>query len=283
MWRVMLLGSMIATAQVAHAEEPASKEDVARLEQEVRELRTILIRLLEVEEARARGLADVLAETKGAVATTSKKTSETRAQDPKRETPVAGNGNISGRVKVSGTSGKPPAYVYVEDVPGKLAKGKTVQVRQVEKAFVPSVIVVQRGTKVLFPNDDKIFHNVFSLTPGASFDLGTYRAGDPPAAYVFTQTGVVDVFCNLHSNMNASVLVVPNALFAKVDAQGRFTINGVPAGKHKLVAWTPNVPPVAKMIDVQANGTAELDVELQGREGVPVHTNKNGVPYGSYQ
>jgi plastocyanin len=283
MWRVIILCLLIAVPELARAETPASKQDVEELKEEVRELRSILIRLLEVEEARARGLAEVLAETKSPGSTGgAKKTAvaEPRAQESKRE---SGTGTITGRVRVTGSSGTPVAYVYVDDVPGRLAKNKTVQVRQVEKRFVPSVLVVQRGTKVLFPNEDNIFHNVFSLTPGASFDLGTYRAGDPAAAYTFMQSGVVDVFCNLHSNMNASVLVVPNTYYAKVDAEGRFTIAGVPAGKRKIVAWTPNVPPVSKTVEVQTNSSAQFDVEIQGRDGAPAHTNKNGVPYGSYQ
>jgi hypothetical protein len=91
---------------------------------------------------------------------------------------------------------------------------------------------------------------------------------------------VVDIFCNLHSRMSASVLVVPSALFAKVSPDGKFRIDNVPVGSHRLVAWTPNGTPVARQVDVgTSGGEATFSIEVSERV---THTNKYGQPYGSY-
>ena len=88
--------------------------------------------------------------------------------------------------------------------------------------------MVQRGTSIAFPNKDNIYHNVFSLSSGNSFDLGLYNSGGEAKTHTFTEPGSVDVYCNIHPQMAASVLVVPNRHFAKVKPDGTFEIAGVP-------------------------------------------------------
>src|ERR1700710_2241252 len=126
--------------------------------------------------------------------------------------------------KVSAPS-KDELYVYVQNVHGPAARGRTVEIAQKDKQFVPAVTVVQRGTKVTFPNFDAVYHNVFSPGPPHAFDLGSYRAGEAPRAVEMTSPGVVELFCNMHSKMHASVLVVPNALWTRVMPDGTFRID----------------------------------------------------------
>ena len=137
-------------------------------------------------------------------------------------------GTIRGKVAVPG--GEPVAYVYVENVLAPAVKGQRKVIEQTGKKFVPSWAVVQRGTAIQFPNMDNIYHNVFSLSSGNSFDLGLYNSGGEAKTHTFTEPGSVDVYCNIHPQMAASVLVVPNKLFAKVKPDGTFEIAGVPAG-----------------------------------------------------
>src|SRR4029453_1575752 len=105
--------------------------------------------------------------------------------------------------------------------------------------FSPPWAVVQRGKTIAFPNLDNIYHNVFSLSSGNSFDLGLYSAGGAGQAPTFSEPGVVDIYCNIHPEMAASVLVVPNRYFVKVRQDGSFELPGVPSGRRKIAAWAP--------------------------------------------
>jgi plastocyanin len=244
-----------------------------------------LLRIVEADEQRLAALRAVLQDAKGRESPAARRASTLEAAPQERATEKprrAEAGTLTGTVKVTGTKSA-LAYVFVETIPARMAQNKTVQIKQVDKKFVPAVAVVQKGTRVEFPNVDKIFHNVFSLTPGSTFDLGSYGANDKPGAYVFTQLGAVDIFCNLHAQMAASILVVPNAYWVKVNDDGRYELKNVPAGRHKVVAWSPHVSPVSQWITVSPGAAASLDFTVEGIDGVPEHTDKKGLPYGSYR
>lgn len=188
-------------------------------------------------------------------------------------------GTIRGKVSVPG--GEPVAYVYVENVLAPAVKGQRKVIEQTGKKFVPSWAVVQRGTAIAFPNMDNIYHNVFSLSSGNSFDLGLYNSGGEAKTHTFTEPGSVDVYCNIHPQMAASVLVVPNRLFAKVKPDGSFEIPGVPSGRRKVAAWAPGSRLTADWVEVAAGQTAELNLKLDSK--TPGHKNKSGQAYGSYE
>ncbi len=190
-------------------------------------------------------------------------------------------GSILGSVNVSGGN-REGAVVFVDNVKAPSVRDTTVVIKQINKQFIPQMAVVQRGTRVEFPNLDTIFHNAFSLSPGNTFDLGTYRAGDPSKSVVLLNPGVVQVFCNMHPQMVANVLVVPNNLYAKVQADGTFKIEGVPPGKRKVVAWMPNSEPVTQEVEVVAGYSSEANITLTAGRKTP-HTNKQGQAYGSYK
>jgi plastocyanin len=141
-------------------------------------------------------------------------------------------------------------------------------IRQRDGAFVPHVTPVAVGTTVEWPNDDEIYHNVFSMSDKTPFDLGLYKNGDAAKRVTFDQPGRVDVFCSIHTKMSCIVLVVPNRWFARADAGGRFTIRDVPAGTWKLRAWHDRLPSQVKEISVSADGSVEADFTL-GISGLP--------------
>jgi plastocyanin len=186
---------------------------------------------------------------------------------------------IRGRVSIAGR-GAAGAYVYVENVAAPPGSG-SLEIKQRDKQFVPRVAAVQRGTRLIFSNSDAIFHNVFSSTPGFAFDLGAYRSGDPPRVVPTPKSGVIEVFCNMHSRMSSTILVVPNGLFAKVDHDGRFELHNVPLGLRKVVAWAPDAKPAKEDIELRAGG-AELSFSLEATSP-KAHLNKLGQPYGSYE
>ena len=147
-----------------------------------------------------------------------------------------------------------PFVVYIEGkVPGATVVRSLEMVRQKDATFVPHVLPVMVGTTVEWPNEDPIFHNVYSKSDAASFDLGLYKKGDPPHRYKFDKPGEVDVFCSIHARMNCIVLVLENPYFSVSDA-GRYSITNVPPGKYTLVAWQERLPKDTKIIEVPASG-----------------------------
>ena len=143
---------------------------------------------------------------------------------------------------------------------------RSVEIVQKDRAFVPNVLVVQKGTRVAFPNADPFLHNVFSPSTTHPFDLGSYRQGDKAGAVRLFNPGVVEVLCNMHAKMRANVLVVPNRHHVKVSADGSFRLENVPVGSRQLVAWTPDARPVDRIRDADAGGR-ERDVRAAGRGG----------------
>jgi plastocyanin len=127
--------------------------------------------------------------------------------------------------------------IYLEgQFPGQAATAGAQVMEQTNRRFSPELLVVQAGSKVSFPNNDPIFHNVFSLSGPKTFDLGNYPKGDTRVV-TFPEPGVVYVNCHLHSNMTATIVVTPNRWNARADRDGRFELRDVPPGKYTIVAW----------------------------------------------
>ncbi len=191
----------------------------------------------------------------------------------------SGGGVIRGKVEMP--AGEPVAYVYVENILAPPVKGEHKVIQQSGKKFLPGWAVIQRGTTITFPNNDNIYHNVFSLSAGNSFDLGLYNSAGEPKSHTFTEPGPVDVYCNIHPDMAARVLVVPNRYYAKVKPDGTFEIPGVPAGRRKIVAWAPGASPATDWVEVAAGRSADLQLKLEPKSSA--HKNKAGHSYGSYE
>ena len=113
------------------------------------------------------------------------------------------------------------------------------RINQRNLAFSPHVLVVRVGTAVDFPNDDHVFHNVFSFKDGKKFDLGMYPAGVKTRPVVFDKPGLSRIFCNIHPSMAAYVVTVETPYYAMSDERGAFTLSGVPAGTYTYHAWRP--------------------------------------------
>jgi plastocyanin len=193
---------------------------------------------------------------------------------PKPKPKAEAMGNIVGKV-----TGASDAVVYVEDI--VVATRGTATMKQENKQFLPSVLVVQKGTTVQFPNLDAFFHNVFSVTPDSSFDLGSYRQGETKGV-TMSKPGVVSVYCNMHPQMVGHILVVPNGNFVRAGKDGFFRISNVPAGRHRIVAWAPDAKPVVTDAEVSDAEAVTVELELKkGRSGP--HLRKDGLPYGSYE
>jgi plastocyanin len=133
---------------------------------------------------------------------------------------------------------------------------------QRKQSFAPYVLAIPVGTTVRFPNNDRTYHNVFSLSKARRFDLGRYPPGESRSVR-FDRPGVVRVFCEIHSHMSAFVLVFAHRYFATTDAEGRYEIGGVPPGSYNLVVWNNGAERERKAIRVPPEGGAlELDFDL---------------------
>jgi plastocyanin len=198
----------------------------------------------------------------------------------------AGAGPVSGVVRTLGRPGLVPApsLVYAERTDtAPPRQSSRVTLRQKNKTFTPRLLGVPVGSVVDFPNDDVIFHNVFSLSGPQPFDLGQYRSGQSQSR-TFTQAGTYRVFCNIHPNMSALILVVPTPYVVTTDADGRFVLD-LPPGRYRLSAVSERAGPASIEITAESGATQAAPLTLDESAWVAVqHKNKFGKDYppGAY-
>jgi len=156
---------------------------------------------------------------------------------------------------------------------------------QKSKRFRPRVMAVEVGSVVDFPNLDPFFHNVFSLFDGKRFDLGLYEAGATRSVR-FDKPGVCYIFCNIHPEMSAVVIVVDSPYFAEARPSGEFEIPNTPPGRYRLNVWREHCLPhtlkeLSREIIIGDDATAALGtIRMQEcKETVKVRTNKYGKSY----
>jgi hypothetical protein len=123
------------------------------------------------------------------------------------------------------------------------------------------MVVVPVGSTVSFPNSDPIFHNVFSLSRVRKFDLGFYPEGQTRLVK-FDKPGVVQVYCHLHPDMNAAILVVPNAWYTRPDEKGAFAFSGIPIGTYQMVVWHKAAGFFRKEIQVSEGTPTKVSMEI---------------------
>lgn len=196
------------------------------------------------------------------------------------------SGTIHGRVSVptsSSTTSRPSVaapstaphapvdrrrvVVYLESAPrqafGELPIARARMDQRAEQ-FVPRLLAITVGTVVDFPNNDKTFHNVFSLSRARTFDLGRFPPGRTGAVR-FDRPGIVPVFCDIHSHMSAYILVFTHPFFAVSDTDGRYEIPAVPVGSYTLMVWSELGTATPRRVTVPEAGTVEADFQV-GRE-----------------
>ena len=187
---------------------------------------------------------------------------------------------VSGIVTVQTSSpaaGAAVVFAQPLDRPAAAAPA-TFTLAQRQKAFHPGILGVPAGSTVVFPNQDAIFHNVFSLSTPSPFDLGLYRAGASKSR-VFREPAVYRVFCNIHPQMSAVIVVSPTPYVTSTDRDGRYTLT-LPPGRYRLTATTGRSAPVTRdvVVGTAAMASDALVIDERALADAP-HTNKFGKPY----
>ncbi len=177
-----------------------------------------------------------------------------------RATPVV-NQRYEIVAKAGVLSTNPPvAIVYLEGSFPRPAKQPVVQIVQKELAFSPSLLPVQVGTKVEFPNFDDTFHNIFSFSPAKRFDLGRYRPDEKPVpSQVFDEAGLVTLRCDIHEHMRALIFVLNTPHFVITDAAGVFRLSGLPDGRYTLKAWINSKTTMERVVELKGAATLRVD------------------------
>jgi len=200
-------------------------------------------------------------------------------------------GKITGTVKVFGKNfigdlkekdDMSGVVIYLTGFETKPPKDVSNLIQQ-NKAFNPTLLPIVAGQTVSFPNRDGIYHNVFSVSPVKSFDLGQYKSTDPPKDITFDKAGLVPVFCNIHPQMISFVLVLENNAFGETDKEGKYVIPNVPPGRYTINAWKPKTQRMSNEIEVLPGQETVINFELKEVEKMPPHKRKDGSNYPGYE
>jgi plastocyanin len=192
------------------------------------------------------------------------------------------DGRVVGKVTVTEADGKAAAadvivYLVGYAEPGTTGKA-TAQIAQKGRKFVPDLVAVTVGESVGFPNQDGFLHNVFSQSSARKFDLGSFKKGDAKEKD-FPTAGVIDVYCNIHPEMAATILVLPNKRHTRTKPDGTFVIEGVKPGKWTVFAYGRRaLKPASSPVTVTAGEDATVNLALT-RGAEPPHVNKYGEKY----
>ncbi len=207
---------------------------------------------------------------------------------PRASADATPSGSVSGRVTVAAPPEDPPpplspyarrrarppqepgvaggtadAFVYLEALDGATgtAPDTAAHIVQRDRMILPHATVVRRGQTVEFPNEDDVFHNLFSLSPGNRLQLGRYAPGVTPT-HAFDETGVVRLFCDIHAEMAGVVLVVDTPWVVRVGDDGSYSLGGLPAGRYRAIAWHPTAGSDTVRVTVADGRDAEANFAL---------------------
>jgi len=145
-------------------------------------------------------------------------------------------------------------------VPFQAEHRPVATIAQKDMRFVPSILPIRVGTAVVFPNEDDMYHNVFSYSSIHPFDLGRYRKDEKPAQVIFDTKGVIKVFCEIHEFMRTTILVLDTPYFTVTDTKGSYQLNNLVPGAYMLTAWVNDKSVWSRTLDVRAGEPVTMDL-----------------------
>jgi plastocyanin len=150
-----------------------------------------------------------------------------------------------------------PGVVWIDD--GSKPQPVNATMRNVEKSFIPEIVIVPVGSSITFPNDDPFFHNIYSTGGPDTFDLGFYDTG-PGKTEVLAKAGVLDVGCHIHKQMHA-VIVVVDGPYTQTD-DFAFKLADVRPGRHELHAWSVGYGERTISVVIPESGTLSVRPQI---------------------
>jgi plastocyanin len=309
--RLLVVAALLGTALVARAQAPQAKpgfNPVTDRAAALREAASLLDKAQQAKERGNRNYAEQLftsaeaivgADAVAEIATQFREGAPPRVTTPLKTLPMttppqpaaAGSsdedepdpkpkrGSLAGTLKVDGKPFAEPAVITLEPANGAFKRRTPVHrsVEQRGREFAPHILAVPTGSTVAFPNFDTIFHNVFSRSDAAAFDLGNYRNGQS-REYTFEKDGIVKLGCNLHSNMQAFVVVVSQPHYVLTDTSGHFKFRSLEPGKYKMRVFSERSEPSVQEIVIKPTAN-EVAFDVHGHAPPPA-TDKFGVSRG---
>ncbi len=188
--------------------------------------------------------------------------------------------SVAGRIRFVGRAPgvAAPTVVYAEALDGARVQPGQFKMAQKNKSFAPHVLAVPAGSTISFPNEDSIFHNVFSLSRPNPFDLGLYRSGASKDR-TFSGPAAYRVFCNIHPQMSAVILVLPTSYITEADNSGNYRLD-LPAGRYRITAWSERAQPMTIDVSVGQSAVAAPEITIDESRFIDAqHKNKFGQDY----
>lgn len=143
----------------------------------------------------------------------------------------------------------------------KIEPVQKARVIQKNAEFIPNVLAITPGTQVEFINIDKFYHNVFSITPGANFNIGR-RPTNTIIRRTIKKAGSIKIFCDIHSQMNGTIVTVNTPYFTQGNKNGVYLLDNLPQGKYRLEIIHPDFPKTTATIDLGKDEKIEQSFTL---------------------
>jgi plastocyanin len=169
----------------------------------------------------------------------------------------------------------------LDAVPRGPAPKKTAVMDQVNKAFLPQVLVVEAGTVIEFPNSDTVSHQVYSFSPAKRFQLSLYK-GEVHAPIQFDQPGLVVLGCNIHDSMVGYIYVADTPYFGKTSSAGELRFENLPPGRYRIQVWSPVIADDSVLLSRDVAQPDDLSTRVEFRLAKPMralpepHPHPNG-------
>jgi plastocyanin len=180
---------------------------------------------------------------------------------------VCGNAKESEELSISPQRELRNAVVWIENPPANAvvpapASPQKVEMDQNKCVFIPHVVIVPAGGTVDFLNSDRLLHNIHT-TPKVNPPINRTQPKDRTIPFTFEKAEIVRINCDLHSWMQAWVVVAAHPFYALTGADGQFAFDNLPPGQYKLQVWQERLGTVPASVTLGDKQPAQVTIEMR--------------------